>query len=153
MNGSHLGDALSAFLDGELGPGERAAAESHLTACDHCRSELDRAAVARAQVRALPSVEPPAGWRQRMLQQRPAAGVRGPAATGVPLQRRRRAAVAALVASAAASVTLLRLVSGAQTPVTPAVGRLVEAHAATASVEGDPLTQLAPVGVPVSLGR
>jgi hypothetical protein len=40
-----------------------------------------------------------------------------------------------------------------QQPVAPAVPRLVEAHATSASVGADVLGKLAPMGVPVSFGR
>jgi hypothetical protein len=40
-----------------------------------------------------------------------------------------------------------------QSSVTPPVNQLVEDHAATASVAGDPVSELVPVGVPVSFRR
>lgn len=37
----HLGERLTALIDGELGPAERDRALSHLAACDSCRGEAD----------------------------------------------------------------------------------------------------------------
>jgi anti-sigma factor RsiW len=38
---SHLGERLTALIDGELGHHEREKALGHLAACDHCRAEAD----------------------------------------------------------------------------------------------------------------
>jgi anti-sigma factor RsiW len=38
---NHLGDALHAYLDGELEPGPRAAADAHLRDCADCRARLE----------------------------------------------------------------------------------------------------------------
>ena len=57
----HLGDLLSALLDGELEYAEAAAARAHLQGCPFCRAELDATATTRALVRALPTVEMPPG--------------------------------------------------------------------------------------------
>src|SRR4051794_41427509 len=56
----HLGDLLSALLDGELEYGEAAAARAHLQGCPFCRAELEATAGARDLVRALPMMEMPA---------------------------------------------------------------------------------------------
>jgi len=57
---THPGDLLSAYLDGELGPGERSEVDTHLAACASCRAELDGTATARTALRSLPVLEPPA---------------------------------------------------------------------------------------------
>ena len=36
----HLGDLLSAYLDGELAPGEEEGVRDHLDTCADCRREL-----------------------------------------------------------------------------------------------------------------
>ena len=41
MTGGHLGDLLSALLDGELTPAALIAAESHVEGCADCAHELD----------------------------------------------------------------------------------------------------------------
>jgi hypothetical protein len=104
---------------------------------------------ARSWVRALPPVEPPFGFYERLLLDRPAPAAAG---FGSRTSMRRRAGLAALGAAAAA-VTVLGRGSPSPRPVSPAVPRLVEAHATSASVGADLLSKLAPVGVPVSFGR
>lgn len=143
----HLGDALSGLLDGELPGRVEASARSHLSACPDCADELGLVGAARTWVRALPEVEPPFGFYERLLRDDPE----------VARWRRawssRRVGVAALAASAAAAVALLGLGPSHEAPVSPPVGRLVEAHAAGASFGSDPLSRLAPIGVPVTFRR
>lgn len=144
----HLGDALSALLDGELPRPQEEAARAHLAVCHDCAEELLDVRQARAWVRGLPPVEPPFGFYERLLRGAPLSV----AAFAAQPRVRRRAGVAALGAAAAA-VTVLGIGSPSPTPVRPSVPRLVEAHATSASVGADLLSKLAPVGVPVSFGR
>jgi anti-sigma factor RsiW len=146
---SHLGETLSALLDGELSLPEQELARAHLAACPACTEELSAVGQARSWLRGLPQVDPPFGFYERILLDRPVAGT---VAFGVRPGLRRRAGLAALGAAAAA-VTVLGVGSPAARPVNPAVPRLVEAHATSASVGADLLSKLAPMGVPVSLGR
>ncbi|HLE39320.1 MAG TPA: zf-HC2 domain-containing protein [Acidimicrobiia bacterium] len=67
---NHLGDVLSALLDGELGGTERGEAERHLAECEACRLELSLIESARGVVRALPSLEPPPGLLPTRLRRR-----------------------------------------------------------------------------------
>ncbi len=149
---SHLGDSLSALLDGELSPGEQEVARAHLAACPSCAEELSAVGQARSWVRGLPQVDPPFGFYERMLLDRPLPAA---AFAGVPLgarpSLRRRAGLAALGAAAAA-VTVLGVGSPAARPVNPSMPQLVKAHATSASVGADLLSKLAPMGVPVSFG-
>lgn len=137
MTGPHLEEALSAWLDDELAPAARREAARHLEGCPACRSELDLVARARAAVRALPVRLPPPGFLEDL------------APPGVLVLRPRRRAVWAL-AAAAASVAALFLPR--EPSVAPALPALLESHAARASVTGDPLSQLAPIAVPVRFG-
>lgn len=146
---NHLGDTLSALLDGELAPAQAEGARAHLAACPDCAWELQAVSQARTLVRGLPAVDPPFGFYERMLLDRDRPGA---APFGVSPALRRRAGLAAL-AAAAAAVTVLGVGSPAARPVSPPVPRLVEAHATSASVGADLLSKLAPVGVPVSFGR
>ena len=146
---THLGDTLSALLDGELSMAQQETAQAHLAACAECAEELAAVGQARSWVRGLPQVDPPFGFYERILLDRP---VPRPAPFGVSPGLRRRAGLAALGAAAAA-VTVLGVGSPAARPVNPAMPRLVEAHATSASVGADLLSKLAPVGVPVSFGR
>jgi anti-sigma factor RsiW len=149
--GNHLGDALSALLDGELSMRQQEAARAHLAACADCAQELSEVGQARSWIRGLPLVDPPFGFYERMLRN-PAPAPVAVGGFGGLATLRRRAGLAALGAAAAA-VTVLGVGSPSQQPVTPAVPRFVEAHAAGASVGADLLSKLAPAGIPVSFGR
>jgi anti-sigma factor RsiW len=135
----HPGDSLSALLDGELSPADEAAVQAHLVACPTCRHEMEAVRVARLWVRALPPVEPPFGLYQRMLE---------PYRPG-----RRRVAMAFLGAAAAVAAVIVSVAPARQPAVDPSVATLIEAHATSASTEGDPLTNLAPAGVAVTVSR
>lgn len=137
MGRAHLGDALSALLDGELSPHAAATARRHLAACPRCAAELEAVDEARRAVRSLPLIDPPASLWAWVARRR----------------RRRRRAVAGLVASAAAAAALLLSTAPRPAPVRPAVGELVDVHAATASAVGDPVSEWVPVGIPAGFGR
>ena len=137
-DGLHLGDLLSALLDGELAPGQAEGARAHAATCPMCASELEAVGGARGWVRGLPPVDPPFGLYERMLRS---------------WHRWARTGVAALAAGAAVSIGLVALSSPREAPVSPPVARLVDAHAATASLAGDPLSQLVPAATPVSFPR
>jgi anti-sigma factor RsiW len=143
--GKHLGDLLSAILDGELSRSAETAARLHVAGCPTCAAELDDVRRAHDWVRTLPMAEPPAGFLDRLAIEPPARAARRLAP--------RWAGVAAVAASAAAAVGLLGLAPPREAPVSPPVGRLVEAHATGASLTGDPLSRLAPIGVPVTFRR
>src|SRR5436305_9184411 len=61
MSVEHLGDVISALLDGELSGAAQAAAEAHLATCTACAAELEATASIRTVVRGLPAVDPPFG--------------------------------------------------------------------------------------------
>lgn len=137
--GPHLAELLSAYLDDELAPAARREAESHLEGCRGCRDELELVSEARASVRSLPVRPcPPEVWAGLLAL--PGWPERGPG---------RRAAWAVAAAAAAVVALLLPREPG----VTPVLPSLVESHAARASISGDPLSQLAPIAVPVGFGR
>jgi anti-sigma factor RsiW len=147
----HLGDSLSALLDGELPAAQAEGARAHLAGCPDCARELDAVGQARSWVRALPPVDPPFGFYERMLLDGHPA-LEAAFAARTPPNVRRRAGLAALGAAAAAA-TVLGVGSPSPRPVNPSVPRLVEAHATSASVGADLLSKLAPAGVPFSFGR
>ncbi|HVF13047.1 MAG TPA: zf-HC2 domain-containing protein [Acidimicrobiales bacterium] len=134
----HAGDALSALLDGELSMQEEADVQTHLVTCLVCRLEMEAIGATRLRVRALPPVEPPFGLFERMLQ---------PYRPG-----RRRVAMAFAGAAAAVAAVIVSVAPAREPLVNPSVATLIEAHA-TSAPDGDPLTNLAPAGVPVSLSR
>lgn len=143
----HLGDLLSALLDGELAPSMAATARAHVEACPACSGELEDVRTARSWVRGLPPAEPPAGFYERMLREEP-PGVLRPVRTASTRKK-----VLAFAGSAAAAVALVSVAAPRQSPVSPSVNRMVEAHATGASLSSDPLSRLAPLGVPVSFRR
>ncbi len=59
LPGAHLGEQLSAYLDGELVTLEMPAVSAHLDSCLDCRRELADLDKSRTAVRALPGLEPP----------------------------------------------------------------------------------------------
>ena len=92
----HLGEVVSAYLDGELPALERFRAESHLAGCDLCRDELTDMMWVRAQLRALPMLELPLALTST-------TSVRGPVYRRPPfLVGAAAAAVAAMVMAFAA---------------------------------------------------
>jgi anti-sigma factor RsiW len=133
----HPSDALSGFLDDELPHEEALVVRRHLDSCSFCRLELEEVAEARAWIRGLPPVDHPATFPERVVR----VG-RQPAVA-------RRRGLLAMVATAAAAVAVVGFVRPAPSRVEPPVPQLVERHAAAASVTGDPLTELAPAGIPV----
>jgi hypothetical protein len=99
--GEHLGEMLSAHLDGELTEEEVAYVEAHLESCADCRAELDATSSVRTAVREAPAVDPPFGFYERTLRTgaRPAGGAH------------RWRAAAAVVGVAAAWIVVLGLIS------------------------------------------
>lgn len=86
----HPDQLLAEYVDGSLGPGERARVQAHLEACSSCRKELALAEEARDALATVPEAEPPAGLGM------PAARE----ARRRPGRRRARAAAWALPAAA-----------------------------------------------------
>lgn len=58
--GRHEDARLSAFLDDELSEDDALRVTRHLSSCDRCMGELEDIRAARAALRGLPNVEPPA---------------------------------------------------------------------------------------------
>lgn len=143
----HLGDLLSARLDGEVDADLAPGIDAHLAACPACTAEHDEVAWARAAVRGLPPVELPAD-ALRLL-----PGWPPPAAAGARRLRPRQV-VAASAAVAAAGFGVLGLVGRSAPPDTsrPAVASFVAQHS-TSSPGPDAVSGLAPVAVPVSFTR
>ncbi len=130
----HAADALSGLLDAQLAAADAQVVRAHVARCPACAAELRQVETARSWVRRLPEVDPPLGFYERLLDTR----------------SRRRWAVASLAAAAAASVAFVGVLPAREAPVKPAVATLIRTHAVTASVDGDPVSQLATAGVPVS---
>ena len=80
---AHERERLSAYLDGELAPAERAGVEAHLAACAECTAFLAELAAVDEAAAALPAEAPagyfetfPARLRLRLEPRKPAAPVR-----------------------------------------------------------------------------
>jgi hypothetical protein len=69
MNCDEVQAQLSAYLDGRLDETHRRAVESHLASCSHCRAEAAALRRTIESVSALPPVEPPPGFSQRVMAQ------------------------------------------------------------------------------------
>jgi anti-sigma factor RsiW len=132
---AHPGDLLSALVDGELTPGEQEGVQAHLSTCEQCRRELRLIGEGRTLVRDLPPVDAPFGFYERMLR---------------PRHRWARAGVAALAVGAAASVGIMGMVAPREAAVSPHVAQLVDAHTASASTSGDPISEITPAAAPLA---
>ena len=67
MNCDEIQAQLSEYLDRSLGAAPMALVEEHLAACPPCREETELLSETIGQVAALPSVEPPLGFTQRVM--------------------------------------------------------------------------------------
>jgi anti-sigma factor RsiW len=63
---THLGERLTALVDGELGHDERDRALVHLAACDQCRADADALRALKRRLRAVADVVPPEGLLGRL---------------------------------------------------------------------------------------
>jgi anti-sigma factor RsiW len=79
---SHLGDRLSALIDGELDGAERDRAHAHLAGCEQCRTEATELRALKQKLRALVAGAPAEAAMTRRL-----IAMTGP---GGPLPPRRR---------------------------------------------------------------
>ena len=148
----HVGDLISACLDGEIASDLRPGIEAHLAACPACAAEHDEVAWARMSLRALPLIDPPTDVL------RPAWAWPAPVATGRPaparMRPRSRQLLAATAAVAAAGIGVLGLVGreGPADPSRPAVASFVSQHS-TSSPGPDAVSGLAPAAMPISFTR
>lgn len=147
MPDSHLGDVLSALVDGELTADEEVAARHHLDGCDACRDELAATEATAALVRGLPGVDAPFGFYERLLRRR-----------GFAASDRRRLRVGLAVATTAAAVALVvgMVANLSEAEVAPAVDDMVEVHQA-GFVPSSGFDEMAPdeepaAEVPIELG-
>ncbi len=129
----HLGDRLSSLLDGELPADEEAAARHHLEGCDSCNGELAEIERTRQLLRGLEAPKPPESFVPGLLRH----------------HRRLTLLVAAASVIAGAAAALVFALSPPRQSVTPPVNRFERIHA-TSTPSPDPITEMAPVGVPTS---
>jgi anti-sigma factor RsiW len=79
---SHLGDRLSALVDGELSAAERDRAHAHLAGCAACRAEANQLRALKKRMRGLGEMPPDDALTQRLI---------AIAEPGPPVPARRRA--------------------------------------------------------------
>jgi anti-sigma factor RsiW len=63
---THLGERLTALVDGELGHDERDRALAHLAACDQCRAEADALRALKRRLRAMGDAFPAESLLKRL---------------------------------------------------------------------------------------
>jgi len=148
-------ELLSAYLDGEATPDERAQVEAQLATSEEWRDVLEELRSTRALLLTSPVREAPTGFWDGLLHPDiappvPSEPVRS--FDSAPSRRRSRAIAWIAGAAAAAAIAVVVLVPG-QARVKPAVATLVSRHAVRSSVTEDPVSQLAPVSKPVTFGR
>lgn len=95
-------ERVEAFVDGELGPGERAAVTAHCATCGACTRELDLAIRVRRELRSLSSHPAPAHVIDAAALEASTTNV-----VPIPTQRRTRNVVRIAAALAAAAVVMI----------------------------------------------
>ncbi len=120
---SHPGDALSAYLDGELSRDDERHVLAHLADCEGCRAELAELDQARSAIRSLPVLDSPVALDVPAL--RPGRFRR--------VARSARAAAAAVILVAAAGA--VGLVRGAPQSDSVDLGSVIDQHTARVSVD------------------
>ena len=115
----HLGELLSAYLDGELSAAEQRRVSDHIVSCARCRGELHDLDRARIAIRSLPGVD------TGQLDQVPA----------LPSPRRSRLVVAGSIGIAAAVALFFALSLGGQPEPAFSLDDLGNHHIARASAE------------------
>ncbi len=140
---SHLGDRLSALVDGELSAAERDRAHVHLAGCAACRAEANQLRALKKRMRGLGQVLPDDALTRRLIAiaqpgppvpaRRRARQMFGPASR--PRPRRRYVAVGVVsCVFAGLSVTAFTMGGDQQTPgprITPQVQLYSVQHAIT----------------------
>ena len=120
---THLGDRLSAYLDGQLDTTEHQFVISHMEFCTDCRLDLHELDAARTAVRSLPGLDPPefiTVHRERIEKER---------------WTRRRVAAAGIGIAAAAAVVFSVFAPSGQTVADLDISPLLDQHQARVSVE------------------
>ncbi|WP_283135579.1 anti-sigma factor family protein [Rhizohabitans arisaemae] len=84
---SHLGERVSALIDGELGHTEREKAFAHLAGCDDCRAEVDALRSLKNRLRSLAPTGIPADLTMSLLRMGEPGGPIPPRARPLPSLR------------------------------------------------------------------
>lgn len=110
---------LSAYLDGELAPGERLAVERHLGRCPRCAARLEDLGRLRGTLRSLPRSAPPEDGWSRLREEMAEAPPERARPSWRPAIARRWAPVAAAAALLAALGAAFYLASAPAPPREP----------------------------------
>jgi anti-sigma factor RsiW len=140
-------ELLSAYLDGEATPEERALVERRLAESPEWREVLDEVRSTRELLLALPVREAPTGFWDSVL----APDVAPPVQLETARRRRGKQVIGWLAGAAAAAAIAAVVLVPEQSQVKPSVATLVNQHAVRSSVSEEPVSQLAPVAGPVRL--
>jgi len=141
---------LSAYLDGECSPEERAGLDAHLATSAAWQRDLAELQEVRDLLRTNAEVEMPAGMLDDIIAEVAAADA--PAAAEAPVapvadletKRRSKGRIAAWVGGMAAAAAIgVAVIVPTQPVVNPPVAAVVRTHAARSSVDGVPTDKLA----------
>jgi anti-sigma factor RsiW len=150
-------DLLSAYADDELDASTRARVEARLADDESWRAVLEEIEETRALVRGAAVRDAPSGFWSDVhdavaADSQEPAEVAGPATvTTLRSRRRTRWSIAAGVAAAAVVVAVIVLPTPSRTR--PPVATQVDTHAARASLTGEPVSTLSPMGGTPRVGR
>ena len=141
---------LSAYLDGECTPEERAGLDAHLATSAAWQRDLAEVREVRDLLRSEAVVEMPDGMLDDIIAAVAAADAPAPADTPVApvadleTKRRSKGRIAAWVGGMAAAAAIgVAVVIPTQPVVNPPVAAVVRTHAARSSVDGVPTDKLA----------
>ena len=110
-------EQLSAYLDGELSEGERAAIEAHLAADPASRKLLEELRAVSGQVKSLPTYSAGAGFADRVVEAALAAKQQQPSAASAPARTARRTWMAVVVAGVAATAAAIAIMFQGRKPI------------------------------------
>ena len=159
----HLGERLSALIDGELSDAQRERVLAHLAKCDDCRQEAAALRLLKRRMHSLGEAAAADALTWRLLALAPAAG-KGPgsqrpirwARPAAPGRRRTRWLVTAALAGGGLGLSVAAFLAGGDRPpagpkIIPAVDVFMEQHAIITGQLPVPPSHLAtpsPAGVP-----
>lgn len=128
----HLGEELSAYLDGELSGIEARKVTSHLAGCDECRDSLGELIDIRSRLRSLPMMD--YAW---VPSER----------SGVTVLRRRSRWIAGAAAAAAAAIVVFATVSAPRDVISLNQGDFSASFSARQTLDENSTGRLIPADV------
>jgi anti-sigma factor RsiW len=148
-------DLLSAYVDNELTPNERAMVETRVRQSPELQAVLEDVQASRAAVRALGLRDAPPGFWTRVLLDDAAAAGADTNVTELRPRRTHRATRWLVAASGVAAAAVLAAVILVPQPhkVTPPVAAFTDAHAVRSSLDSDAASSLAPIALQAGFRR